>query len=176
VYILCRNQAEKKRSPRRTGSGKILIKKTGRKQDKRLCQCGSQEAGLVKYGKYTCKKWAVGLGYNKNTRHKIHNKQFVIWKIKCTQWPIFSESFPSLLAAQILLVDEWWFSFCVLLPFVAIMSYYLRACSINAWLCCNNNAQLSYFLTSFHASRLILRAMSSLSARLAFAVLCIPFR
>jgi len=42
-------------------------------QDKRLFQCGSQEAGLVKYDKYTCKKWAVGLGYNKNTRYKIHN-------------------------------------------------------------------------------------------------------
>ena len=25
-------------------------------QDKRLFQCGSQEAGLVKYDKYTCKK------------------------------------------------------------------------------------------------------------------------
>ena len=53
-------------------------------QDKRLFQCGSQEAGLVKYDKYTCKKWAVGLGYNENTRYKIHNKQFTIWKIKCT--------------------------------------------------------------------------------------------
>ena len=53
-------------------------------QDKRLFQCGSQEAGLVKYYKYTCKKWAVGLGYNKNTRYKIHNKQLAIWKIKGT--------------------------------------------------------------------------------------------
>ena len=53
-------------------------------QDKRLFQCGSQEAGLVKYDKYTCKKWTVGLGYNKNTRYKIHNKQLAIWKIKCT--------------------------------------------------------------------------------------------
>jgi len=32
-----------------------------RLQDKRLFQCGSQEAGLVKYDKYTCKKWTVGL-------------------------------------------------------------------------------------------------------------------
>ena len=53
-------------------------------EDKRLFQCGSQEAGLVKLDKYTWKKWAVGLGYNKNTRYKIHNKQFAIWKIKCT--------------------------------------------------------------------------------------------
>ena len=50
------------------------------KQDKRLFQCGRQEDGLVKYDKYTCKKWAVGLGYNKNTRYKIHNKQFRIYK------------------------------------------------------------------------------------------------
>ena len=53
-------------------------------RDKRLFQCGSQEPGLVKYDIYTCKKWAVGLGYNKNTQYKIHNKQFAIWKIKCT--------------------------------------------------------------------------------------------
>ena len=45
----------------------------GPRQDKRLFQCGSQEAGLVKYDKYTCKKWTVCLGYNKNTRYKIHN-------------------------------------------------------------------------------------------------------
>jgi len=44
----------------------------------RLFQCGSQEAGLVKYDKYACKKRAEGLGYNKNTRHKIHNKQLAI--------------------------------------------------------------------------------------------------
>jgi len=39
---------------------------------------------IVKYDKYTCKKWAVGLGYNKNTRYKIHNERLAIWKIKCT--------------------------------------------------------------------------------------------
>jgi len=27
-----------------------------KQQDKRLFQCGSQEAGLAKYDKYTCKK------------------------------------------------------------------------------------------------------------------------
>ena len=53
------------------------------RQDKRLFQCGSQEAGWVKYDKYV-KKCAVCLGYNKNTRYKIHNKQVAIWKIKCT--------------------------------------------------------------------------------------------
>jgi len=52
------------------------------RQDKCLFQCGRQEAGLVKYDKYTCKRWAIGLGYNKNTRYKIHNKQFAIWKNK----------------------------------------------------------------------------------------------
>jgi len=29
------------------------------RQDKRLFQSGSQEAGLVKYDKYTCKKWSA---------------------------------------------------------------------------------------------------------------------
>ena len=29
--------------------------------DKRLFQCGSQEAGLVKYDKYTCKKFCIVL-------------------------------------------------------------------------------------------------------------------
>ena len=32
-----------------------------------------QPRRLVKYDKYTCKKWAVGLGYNKNTRLEHNN-------------------------------------------------------------------------------------------------------
>jgi len=34
----------------------MLFSPTGEVQDKRLFQCGSQEAGLVKYNKYTRKK------------------------------------------------------------------------------------------------------------------------
>ena len=49
-------------------------------QDKRLFQCGSKEAGLVKYDKYTCKKISsMPIGYNKNTRYKIHNKQLAMY-------------------------------------------------------------------------------------------------
>ena len=61
-----------------SGSG-LRVRMTSR-QDKRLLQCGSQEAGLVKYDKYTCKKWAVGLGYNKN---KKINGDFSVQRYIC---------------------------------------------------------------------------------------------